>query len=78
MIFERNQVSSLVTIRVSLVVEIQVVEWLMHITNVMNQEAKGVGLSEIFVSGVQSILNVIVHVTLLVLFAIISGAEPLD
>lgn len=78
MIFERNQVSTLVTIRVSLIIEIQVVEWLMHITNVMNQEAKGVGLSEIFVTCVQMVEDEIINVTLLVLFAIISGAEPLD
>jgi len=44
----------------------------------MDQEAKSIGLSEIFVTCVQMVKDEIIDVAFLVLFAIIFDAEPLD
>lgn len=50
----------------------------MHIANVVDQEAESVGLSKVLVTRVETVLNIVVDVALLVVIAIINGAQPLN
>jgi len=49
------------------------VQRLVHVTHVVDEQAESVGLGDIFVTGVQTVLNVVVDVALQVVIAIVGG-----
>ena len=51
---------------------------LMNIADVVNQEKQRVGLRKIGLTGVEPILDVVVHVAIKVVIAVVLAAEPLD
>lgn len=51
---------------------------LMDIADVVNQETQRVGLSKLGLTGVEPILDVVVHVAIKVVIAVVLAAEPLD
>lgn len=73
MVLEINQIATLVTVGVGCVVERFVVQRLVHVTHVVDEQAESVGLGDIFVTGVQTVLNVVVDVALQVVIAIVGG-----
>lgn len=61
-VLEGDQVATLITIGVSLVIEILIVEGLVHVTDVVDQKAECVGLSKLLITSVQTVQNVVVNV----------------
>jgi len=78
MIFQGNLIGSWVSLRVGITVLSFIVEGLVHVTNVMNQETKSKRLGQFWLTGVQSVLNVVINITLLVIITIIRLTKPLN
>lgn len=77
-VLQGDQVTALVAVGVSLIVEVQVMEGLVHIPNVVDQQAQSIRFSKIFITFVKTIQDVVVNVATFVLFTILSSREPLD
>jgi len=71
----REGVSSFISLRILVVEARSSVERLMEIPDVMDEEAKRIRTSSVIVTGVKSVLNVVVDVRLLVPSSVLTG-EP--
>lgn len=77
-VLQGDQVTALVTVGVSLIVEVLIMEGLVHVANVVDQQTKRIGFSKVLITIVKTIQDVVVNVATLVLFAIVSSREPLN
>jgi len=75
---QSNGVGTLITGRVGLTVLSLSVKRLVDVSNVVDQEAQSVRLGKVRLTGVKSVLNVVVHITVKILFTVVTDAEPLD
>jgi len=73
-----HQVATLVAIRVLSSVHVLIVEWLVHVTNIVDQQTQSVGLGKKLITWVKSVLNVVVDVATLVVVTIVTHRQPLD
>lgn len=68
-------VSSFISLRVLVVKARSGVERLVQVSNIVDEKTEGVRPGSIVVAGVESVLNIVIHVRLLVAFPVLSG-EP--
>lgn len=53
-------------------------EWLVHVANVVDQKSESVRLGFVRQARVQSVLNVVVNITMEIIITIVDSAEPLN
>ena len=69
---DRESVRSFISLGVLIVEARGGVERLVQVSYIVDQKAKGIGSSSIVVSRVESVLNIVIHVRLLVAFSILA------
>lgn len=73
MVLQWDKVAAFITIWVSSVEKVFVMEWLMHITDVMDQKTQSIRSCQVLITVVQVVEDVVINVALFVLFTIISN-----
>lgn len=73
-----ESISTLVSLRIFITKARSSVEGLVQITHVMDHKSKSIGFSGIVISRVESMLDIVIHVSLLVVFTVLARKPVYD